>query len=53
MQNKTFYYVNKLTKKNGDPSIEEISFNKLSAAEIVNVVRSSKRLLEEYKATLE
>jgi hypothetical protein len=46
MQNKTFYYVNKLTKKNGDPSIEEISFNKLSAAEIVNVVRSSKAVLD-------
>lgn len=46
MQNKTFYYINKLTKKNGDPSIEEISFNKLSAAEIVNVVRSSKAVLD-------
>jgi hypothetical protein len=46
MQNKTFYYVNKLTKKNGDPSIEEISFTKRSAAEIVDVVRSSRAVLD-------
>jgi hypothetical protein len=54
MQNKTFYYVNKLTKKNGDPStalvarfaFEEISFTKRSAAEIVDVVRSSRAVLD-------
>jgi hypothetical protein len=46
MQNKTFYYVNKLTKKNGCPSIEEISFSKLSASEITDVVRSSKAVLD-------
>jgi hypothetical protein len=46
MQNKTFYYVNKLTKKNGDPSIKEISFTKRSAAEIVEVVRSSRAVLD-------
>ncbi len=46
MQNKTFFYVNKLTKKNGNPSIEEISFIKLSAAEIVDVFKSSKAVLD-------
>jgi hypothetical protein len=46
--------VNKLTKKNGDPStalvarfaFEEISFTKRSAAEIVDVVRSSRAVLD-------
>jgi hypothetical protein len=61
MQNKTFYYVNKLTKKNGNPStalvarfstrrfanaFEEISCTKRSAAEIVDVVRSSRAVLD-------
>jgi hypothetical protein len=46
MHRKTFYYINKLVKKTENPSFEDVSFAKLSAAEIVDIVKSSRAILD-------
>ena len=46
MQNKISYYANKFIKNNGYPLIDEVSFSKLSASEITDVVRSSHAVLD-------
>jgi hypothetical protein len=46
VQSKALFYLNKITKKNGNPSIEEVSFTKLSAAQLVEIVKSSQVVLD-------
>ncbi len=46
MHRKTFYYINKLIGKTGNPPFKEVSFKKLSATEIINIVKSSQAILD-------
>jgi hypothetical protein len=46
MHEPALYYFNKLKNKNISPSLSEISFTKMSAAEIVEVVAGSKVVLD-------